>query len=754
MTGAESLQLFQQLVANANSLFLSDADFVVINGISKPTLKKIYAEFLASMGTYTTVAAGLAATSGTGTNNRFFSVPGTGDVFETRYRNDAGVAVEVSSLLSWLSDSQTINRGKGFPLKQMNRGGVTSTASATLNRLILEVKVVGDSQYLDGKLYRIAYFQNEANLSGNIAHGIVLEEFDAGTYSSSGVAVTIHSANNAPAPIVRTGGVQTFTIVPALRPNIQFVITIDAAALPAAGTAVSALNSGSAGYSWIIEQSCYIGLKGIGNSISLNRNRVYPQKSSARNGVTSVQPLLFMACLLDFQVVGARPGKLYRVAYFNNGYPLPNSKQDGWIIEEFDALGYETSNNPANIVVNYSDPTPDIPRAGIQTVVVESPSIAGMHFRITVDTTAFPAFGTRIPGNISGQAGYSYIIDPQRYTLAAPAAQSTSIPLEWSMDSSNNLRVAWVSKGRCFRLRFGPNGVNQLPNLISVEGAPGSDLSTAAWVVLSTTNSDWFPPMRVSADANGDGGAINFTGGAHGSNGDATGNPTARNILFKCFADGVPIAQGQSGRSERVRFQIINELMGYNTSSLGRYILRQSLSVNVTPSCMEVDADVTALENISVRTDYGLQLLSGGFRGTQLVLGGSNTARGSYQLADNNSGAKSSFPNAWAIVLQDDTNGQMAMWMDKSYASGNSEHVADTEPLLRGSVNGKWYLGAVLSPTGKAFPAKGGYKYRAGVSWQGPAMQPASLDSVIEMTKASHPTFAYGLPNADFVKVS
>ena len=99
MTGAESLQLFQQLVANANSLFLSNDDFVVINGVTKPTLKKVYAEFLASMGTYTTVEAGLAATSGTGTNNRFFTVPGPDETYESRYRNDAGVATLVGQLL-------------------------------------------------------------------------------------------------------------------------------------------------------------------------------------------------------------------------------------------------------------------------------------------------------------------------------------------------------------------------------------------------------------------------------------------------------------------------------------------------------------------------------------------------------------------------------------------------------------------------------------------------------------------------------
>lgn len=100
MTGAESLQLFMELVANGNELFLSDEDFVVINGVTKPTLKKIYADFLASTGTFPTVAEGLAETNGSGTNNRFFTVPGNGDTFEIRYRNDVGVAVQVGRVSS------------------------------------------------------------------------------------------------------------------------------------------------------------------------------------------------------------------------------------------------------------------------------------------------------------------------------------------------------------------------------------------------------------------------------------------------------------------------------------------------------------------------------------------------------------------------------------------------------------------------------------------------------------------------------
>lgn len=130
MTGAESLQQFQQLVANANSLFLSNDDFVTINGVTKPTLKKIYGEFLASMGTYTTIDAGLAATSGTGTNNRFFTVPGPGDTYESRYRNDAGVATLVGQLLR-----STTLLGSIIPNGSFRNMGAGNTYFGDLNPL-------------------------------------------------------------------------------------------------------------------------------------------------------------------------------------------------------------------------------------------------------------------------------------------------------------------------------------------------------------------------------------------------------------------------------------------------------------------------------------------------------------------------------------------------------------------------------------------------------------------------------------------
>jgi hypothetical protein len=705
---------------------------------------------------YPDTAAGLAATA----NGQYFSVVSADDLeYLILYLNSGGSAVQQKSYPSALVDVLTLNKGKAFPLKAATRAGGVSPANDILNRVVLSVKITGDAQYFAGKLFRIAYFQNGAVLGGKAGDGIILEEFDAATYAATGTATTIHNYSDASPGIVRAGGIQTISVVPAQRPKLRFIITIDASALPAAGTPLNALTSPFGGYSWIIEQSAYVPIQGMGDSIAINRYRVYPLRASARNGATSAEPAALMAGLLDVQVNGARPGKLYRIAYFKNGTTALPGPADGWILEEYDALNYETSANPSLTVVNYTDPAPAITRSGVQTIVVSSPTIAGLSFRITLDTALLPAYGTQIASNLSHQAGYSFIIDPQRYIVATSASAST-LPVQWSLDNSGNLILSWASKDSCYRVRFGLLGVNQVPNILATSWAPGADLANAVWTVLNTTGSDYLPPMQVSAQANGDGGALAFTGGAHGSNGDSTGSPTARNTLYQSFADGQPILPGTTGRAGCVSLQIVNELMGYNTKTLSRYILRQSFAIDVTPSGVVVTADVTALEPISVLTDYALQGITFGYQGTQLVLGGQNTARVPFvNGAQSQSGSKSAYPNAWAAVFQDPDHGQMTLWMDKSYADGDGKYVDPAGILVRGEATTKWYLGVVLpSASGTQnphnFAAGAGYKYRAGLSWQSNGMQPAGYDSLVAMKIQGANTFAYGLPDASFVRVS
>ncbi|MEG1078894.1 MAG: hypothetical protein RSE44_10085, partial [Pseudomonas sp.] len=249
MSVATDSQLFHELVTNANALFLSDADFVTINGITKPTLKKIYAEFLANVGVYPTVAEGLLNTNGTGTNNRFFSVPATTEKFEARYRNDAGVAVEINSLLSANVDALTINKGKSFPLRSKTRAGTTSSPSDEWNRFLLDVRVINARP---NEFYRISYQRNQAAGFNNF--NWLIEKYDADTYETTAAGQVILVALSDVQPqITRSGGVQTVTIVPLSRSEMQFVITVDADGLPAAGTPINSNIMGLPGWSWIID---------------------------------------------------------------------------------------------------------------------------------------------------------------------------------------------------------------------------------------------------------------------------------------------------------------------------------------------------------------------------------------------------------------------------------------------------------------------------------------------------------------------
>ncbi|WP_342594513.1 hypothetical protein AAGT95_16635 [Salinicola lusitanus] len=102
MATGDPIANFNDIIDVLNQIALGEPGMVSLNGQERPTLAKVFAEFLASQGVYQSVEDGLAATSGTGTNNRFFSVSGEDGELDVRYRNDDGEAVEIGRLPSSL----------------------------------------------------------------------------------------------------------------------------------------------------------------------------------------------------------------------------------------------------------------------------------------------------------------------------------------------------------------------------------------------------------------------------------------------------------------------------------------------------------------------------------------------------------------------------------------------------------------------------------------------------------------------------
>lgn len=764
MTGAESLQLFQQLVANANSLFLSDEDTVVINGIPKPTLKKIYTEFLASMGTYQTVADGLAATSGTGTSNRFFTVPASGDLFETRYRNDNGTAVEISSVLSSLADSITINKGKAAPLRQMTRGGITSVANTTVNKFLLAVKVIGPIESIAGKYFRLAYFQNGADISGNADNGITIEEFDAATYAATGTATIIHHHTNEPASYNRAaGGIQTFTVTPVSRQELSFVVTVNCSDMPASGTAINLSQTGSQAYSWIIDPSCMSPINKIGgsglDSLQINKDKNFPLQQKTRGGITSPANLTVNKFLLAVKVIGPSElisGKYFRLAYFQNGADISGNQVNGMIIEEFDAATYAATGTAVQIHY-YTDAPASYDRAagGVQTFTITPRARPGLVFVITVNCSDMPPSGT--PVNMYSQTAaqaYSWIIDPSCMTpinkIGGDTSSSTGVFYEWDQ-ATQRVSYSYRSAQYLYKVVFGVNGYNNLPNIREIYRAPFvSDPSVAAWTLLSLATTDYFPPMVVAANANGDGGAPLYTGGNHGAAGDDSGGQTARCINFKVFADGKLISHGGnvSGWASHLNALVVNELFAYNTITLGRYVLRQTFAVDMSGAGLELHCRVTAYEGVTVSTDNGPQAYFGGFQDTMLMLGGQNTQRAALDTSVS-SGAKADYPDAWCLLTKS-ANGTFACWMDRNYGVGDGRYVAPTASFIRGPgpARGKFYHAAVAASSA-VLSAGQGYEWRGGYHFFTDT-EDSTFDTTMAITLGRETRLVTGYRNATF----
>jgi hypothetical protein len=489
------------------------------------------------------------------------------------------------------------------------------------------------------------------------------------------------------------------------------------------------------------------------NSVTVNKGKNFPARLMVRNSVSSAPDNrnFLVGALLDFRVSGARAGYYYRISFFKNGSAVTGEYRDGWTIEEIAKLNFETSDNPVNVVLHYRDPAPDIPRgAGVQTVAIDSPVVGGMTFYITVDSAALPAIGTSV--NMQGPAngGYSWIIDPSRYDYtagAAPAGEASGA-IRWTR-AAGHVDAVWNSTDRMFRLRFGPNGFNSLPNIISISRAPLGDPDLAAWTVIASGTTDWLPPMVVAAQAGGDAGASIYTGGNHGSNGDASGSQTAQNVLFLPLADNAPMGIGSSGWAESLSFVVVNEVMAYNTITFPRYVIRETFNCKFSAGSLEVACQRRALEGVNVTVDNGPQTVTVGFQGDQLIYGGQESDRVTF---DNNvdSGEKLDFPDAWMLVLQS-ANGQQSTWVDRAFGKGDSSSVAGGRPLVRfgGGTNTKAYHAIVAGDT-LALASGDYYEWRGGYAWQAPGVEPSGLDSVVPLHVGGQAKIAYAISGHDW----
>lgn len=468
-------------------------------------------------------------------------------------------------------------------------------------------------------------------------------------------------------------------------------------------------------------------------ALSRNSGAVFPFSIKNRAGVTSASSPLLVNAILSAKVINARAGKVYGIRYYMNGYTGGSGHVDGWIIDEANVSTYPTT-GAATSVVYYTDPAPAIVRDGsIQTIRIQSPTISGLAFEITVDSSKLQAYGSPYNLSAAGSPGYSWILDPVNYLMRDASVYHVGDKvgvMSYSITASGDVTVTYQNGTRNYRLVFGRFGPNQLPNFKGFYYAPADG---SAGYLGGAINTDFLPPLQVAAVSGGDGSPPGYTGGNHEW-------PNAGDVCAKCdyyqlLVDGQPVPMADvSGGADCITAVFVNELQGYNTSTgTKRYVIRQTMMVDIRPGGAEVRCEVSPLEPVTVGIDNGLQVgPSGWFSSTQLMLGG-QYGRVAYD-SSKSSGPISTYPDAWALILTG-IAGQLVTWMDRAYGAGDGQYLLPSADFIRGgSPNTKFYHMVIGGNPVSLNPGQS-YRWRGGYLWQD-APVPPGLDSRFTFWKA------------------
>lgn len=289
------------------------------------------------------------------------------------------------------------------------------------------------------------------------------------------------------------------------------------------------------------------------------------------------------------------------------------------------------------------------------------------------------------------------------------------------------------------RVRYMRNGFNELFNWRSTEIADLGDPRTASWTLIQSTNSDSWPPLIFSVDTNGDGGSSIYTGGNHGSDGGSGGENTAYMSAIAFTVDGRTLRPGESfiGFADHVQVYWRNEIMAYNTITLGRYPLSQEIRATFSPGDVSGFVGITAHEKLTIGLDNGPQMFSNGYNTFHYYDGEQQaTLPIPTDGSTNTSGLFRDFP-AWAAVFSHPDYGFHGAWLDRTFEAGDGRHISGSAGAFRKGSGLKFY--SMVVGTGDLSMAAGdSYEWHGGYFWS-PASMADGLDSAFTFHRRGLP---------------
>ena len=174
--------------------------------------------------------------------------------------------------------------------------------------------------------------------------------------------------------------------------------------------------------------------------------------------------------------------------------------------------------------------------------------------------------------------------------------------------------------------KVGQSSLYQLSHFYTVanEDKDCSGDFTLTQTQLKATSSDFVAPYKVLAknNINGDNTSeenIRFTGGWHGFNGDQTGGATGRNISINVYVDGKKMSSSNRTKigGRKIEVVVVNEINASNTAKsdgTGRNVLQEIVTYTFIEGKIDVDVKIKALEDITIKEYYGLQIEASGYK--------------------------------------------------------------------------------------------------------------------------------------------
>jgi len=174
------------------------------------------------------------------------------------------------------------------------------------------------------------------------------------------------------------------------------------------------------------------------------------------------------------------------------------------------------------------------------------------------------------------------------------------------VDNEVNIHILEATGG--MELVFGKSGINDIYSIKNINYY--NDLLKQILNIEDNyivTGTDWIGPYIFKTKRGNMQSAHQFTGGWHGSNGDGTGNPTARCKNVKIYINGKEIKKTSFRFCETVTVQVTNEIMPCDDTAPA---IEEIVSYKVTNNYqIKVSTAIRALKPIEIERYYGLQLI-------------------------------------------------------------------------------------------------------------------------------------------------